>query len=149
MTVTANPTTYLQMRKDAAAAYLIQHHFFTSILFKDYWFPLDSEATFDGVCKTVINALAALGPIDWTAIGNVADLTTPNATRDGIVKTVIGVEYPGIPTVSGFLITAHEFVSGLILGRIATQLATGNYGTNATQMYAQVQIWQQQANTLG
>lgn len=148
MTVTANPTTYKQMLVQAANQYLTQHHFFTASILASHWFPLDSEATFDRVAKTVINALAAQGPIDWSAVGTPAVLTSKSALRDAIVQQIVGILFPGVQTVSGFLITAYEFIAALVLGQVQTQLATGNYGSDPAQQFAQVQIWQQQANTI-
>jgi hypothetical protein len=145
-TVIVNPTTYKEMLARNESVFLKQHHFFTSGIFASHWFPLDSEAQFDSLHKYAANALAAQGSVDWTTVGRPGNLQVANPLRAKVLAAVIAGEYPGQETVSVLLSDAFELVIALYLGAVQTQLATGNYGTTPDQQYAQVQLWQNQAN---
>jgi hypothetical protein len=145
---TVNPTTYSQMLNQNASAFLQQHHFFTSGLLASHWFPLDSEAQFKAVHKYAMNGIQGLGPIDWSVasgVGAVGNLQTPNASRAQVLTAVLGVEYSGQPVRSNIVVDGIEFVVALLMQAVQTQLATGNYGSQAAEQFAQIQLWAQQA----
>ncbi len=144
---TVNPTTYVQMLNQDAAAFLQQHHFFTSSLLASHWFPLDSEAQFKAVHKYAMNGIQALGAIDWSlaGIGAVGNLQAANASRTEVLAAVLGVEYSGQPVRSNIVCDGVDFVVALLMQSVQTQLATGNYGSTAAEQFAQIQLWAQQA----
>jgi hypothetical protein len=146
-TVVVNPVTYKDIEAKDSAKFLQQHHFFTGGLFASHYFPLDSEAQFESIHRFAANALAGQGVMDWTTVGRPGNLQVSNALRAAILAAVLAGEYAGQETISAILSDAFEFVIALFLGSVQTQLATGNYGSTPAQNFAQVQIWQQQANT--
>lgn len=149
MPANVNPTTYVQMLNADAAAFLQQHHFFTSGLLASHWFPLDSEAQFKNVHKYAMNGIQALGAIDWSTagVGTPGNLQAQNAARDTVVNEVLNVEYSGQPVRSPIVVDGICFTVALLMQSVQTQLATGNYGSTAAEQFAQIQLWAQQAQT--
>ena len=78
-------------------------------------------------------------------MGAVGNLQAANPSRAQVLTAVLGVEYSGQPVRSNIVVDGIEFVVALLMQAVQTQLATGNYGSQAAEQFAQIQLWAQQA----
>jgi hypothetical protein len=101
------------------------------------------------VAKFAMNGIQGLGAIDWstTGVGTPGNLQVANTSRAAVLQAVLDVEMNGQPVRYNGFADAVDFIVGLLMQAVQTQLATGNYGATIAAQFAQIQIWTQQAQT--
>jgi hypothetical protein len=139
--------TYQQMRSANGAEYLAQHNFFSTAILASHWFPLASEAKFKSVHKAAMQAIAAQGQLDWSAVGTPGNLQQPNALRKAVLENVVSVEFPPVTPLSGIVCAGVEFIVALLLTTVFSQLSSGAYGNTVAQQYSAIEQWAQAAQT--
>jgi hypothetical protein len=135
--------TYQQIRAANDAEYTRQH----KDMWHSYW-PLENQGNFQqyhGYAMAAICVLAnpatppASGPLDWTQAATAA-VVVP--TVDAAVEQDITHGVVPLSPITGLGV---KFINELLLNKIQTELATANYGTTASEHYAQIQEWTAQS----
>ncbi len=129
--------------------YLDMNNLGRSALYGKVFEPLVDGPQYRKVHKLAMNELANFGdksPIDWTTVGDLDDLDTPNTLRTSVYQAVIAVVFPGFRPMLPKVAATVKFVVAQVLNAVAVQVAAGNMGATAAAQAASIDLLNDQAN---
>ena len=129
--------------------YLEMNNLGRSALYGKVFEPLVDAPQYRKIHKLAMNELANLGdksPVDWTTVGDVDDLESPNSLRTSVYHAVIAVVFPGFKPMLPKVAQTVKFVVAQVLGAVAVQVAAGNLGQTPAAQAAGIDLLNDQAN---